>query len=588
MFDFGDTPAQQTQAIVVILNRAVPLFLAGPRRRRSPSAWACSTSASRASTGWPPSSRPASGAAVALPAPAARAADHRRGHGGRRPVGLDRRDPQGDPRCERGDQLDHAQLHRAGHCVLPAHRPAPGQRGGRGDHHDRTTCRSPGWFPGLNGLFDVVGLAQPRGELYGFLAVAVVAGIVISVLLKRTRFGFDLRATGLSPSAATASGVDARGMVVKTMLISGAVAGLIGLPDLLGDTYHFGTEFTAGPGLPRHRRRAAGPQLAPRHRLRRAAVRLPRPRGGAAAVRGHPGLGRHDHPGHDRARRRHRQRDRPAAHPAPGRAGHRPGRAARPRDPTRRPDRPGGQPHRRAPGGRSMSHRRPPRRRRLTADRGPLTELLMGGGPAPPRRLDLRRADAADLRSSGSISGEQALTSSSTFATALLLAVPIGLAALGGLFSERAGVVEHRPRRDDDPGHLGRRLRGLPVGLGRRDGRRGRSSARLGGLLHAIATVTFGVDHVVSGVAINILAAGIVRFLSELIYIDNAAGGGVTQSPPLSSRPPELLAAGAVRGPRPARATSTDQHWFLVSRRRRPAARRSPAASASSRSSPCC
>src|SRR3712207_8109219 len=48
--------------------------------------------------------------------------------------------------------------------------------------------------------------------------------------ITRTRFGFDLRATGLSPSAATASGVDARGMVVKTMLISGAIAGLIGLP----------------------------------------------------------------------------------------------------------------------------------------------------------------------------------------------------------------------------------------------------------------------------------------------------------------------------------------------------------------------
>src|SRR3712207_5572168 len=67
--------------------------------------------------------------------------------------------------------------------------------------------------------------------------------------ITRTRFGFDLRATGLSPSAATASGVDARGMVVKTMLISGAIAGLIGLPDLLGAQYDYGTEFTAGLGF---------------------------------------------------------------------------------------------------------------------------------------------------------------------------------------------------------------------------------------------------------------------------------------------------------------------------------------------------
>jgi simple sugar transport system permease protein len=105
------------------------------------------------------------------------------------------------------------------------------------------------WLPGLNGLFTGLGLAEPRTELYGFLLVAVLAGVVIAVLLKRTRFGFDLRATGLSPSAASASGVDARGMVVKTMLLSGAVAGLIGLPDLLGDTHHYGTEFTAGLGF---------------------------------------------------------------------------------------------------------------------------------------------------------------------------------------------------------------------------------------------------------------------------------------------------------------------------------------------------
>jgi simple sugar transport system permease protein len=38
-------------------------------------------------------------------------------------------------------------------------------------------------------------------------------------------------------------------MVVKTMLLSGAVAGLIGLPELLGDTHEFGTEFTAGLGF---------------------------------------------------------------------------------------------------------------------------------------------------------------------------------------------------------------------------------------------------------------------------------------------------------------------------------------------------
>ena len=106
-----------------------------------------------------------------------------------------------------------------------------------------------GRLGGLNGIFDVLGLANPPRQLYGFLIVAVVVGVVVWVLLQRTRFGFDLRATGLSPSAASASGVDARRMVLKTMLLSGAVAGLVGLPDLLGRTYEYNSDFTSGLGF---------------------------------------------------------------------------------------------------------------------------------------------------------------------------------------------------------------------------------------------------------------------------------------------------------------------------------------------------
>jgi simple sugar transport system permease protein len=40
----------------------------------------------------------------------------------------------------------------------------------------------------------------------------------------------------------------------------------------------------------------------------------------------------------------------------------------------------------------------------------------------------------------------------------------------------------------------------------------------LGGLLHALATVTFGVNHIVSGVAINLLGAGVAKYLSTLLF----------------------------------------------------------------------
>jgi len=146
---------------------------------------------------------------------------------------------------------------------------------------------------------------------------------------------------------------------------------------------------------------------------------------------------------------------------------------------------------------------------------------------------------------------------------ALLLAVPIGLAALGGLFSERAGVVNIGLEGMMILGTWGAGFAGYQWGWGAAIVG-GVLFGALGGLLHALATVTFGVDHVVSGVAINILAAGAARFLSELFYTDNPAGGGVTQSPPVSSKPPTFSLPVLSSGP-DLLGDLEQKHWFLIS-----------------------
>ena len=127
------------------------------------------------------------------------------------------------------------------------------------------------------------------------------------------------------------------------------------------------------------------------------------------------------------------------------------------------------------------------------------------------------------------ITGASDLTSTGTASAALLLSVPIVLAALGGLFSERAGVV--------NIGLEGMMIMGAWAGgyIGSQHGPwAGLFGAvvfgSLGALVHAIATVTFGVDHVVSGVAINIIAAGLVRYLSTLLY-QGGSWPGPSQSP---------------------------------------------------------
>ena len=247
MADLGDSPSQQVQSIVVILNRAVPLFLAGL-------AVAVAFRMGLFNIGVEGQYRLATilaaavGAAVVLPGPlhvllvivVAMVV-------GALWAGIVAvlKVTRGVSEVISSIMLNFIALGLASFLLTgPLRGSPPGAS-------IVTTAEIPesGRVPSLNGLLTALGLATPRSGLYGFLLVALVVGVVVAVLLKRTRFGFDLRATGLSPSAATASGVDARGMVVKTMLISGAIAGLIGLPDLLGSQYDYGTEFTAGLGF---------------------------------------------------------------------------------------------------------------------------------------------------------------------------------------------------------------------------------------------------------------------------------------------------------------------------------------------------
>ncbi|MDH6110878.1 ABC-type uncharacterized transport system permease subunit [Kitasatospora sp. MAP12-15] len=87
------------------------------------------------------------------------------------------------------------------------------------------------------------------GSLYGFIIIAVIVGVLFQLTLSRTRFGFDLRATGSSESAAAASGVNVKRMVLTSMCVSGALAGLIGMPDLLTNSHYFGQNFQPGLGF---------------------------------------------------------------------------------------------------------------------------------------------------------------------------------------------------------------------------------------------------------------------------------------------------------------------------------------------------
>lgn len=107
-----------------------------------------------------------------------------------------------------------------------------------------------GRLPDLNSWLELFTPEIQGGRhLSAMLLVAIAAGIVYHVFINRTRLGFDLRASGYNPSAARAGGVRADRMVVMAMVYSGAIAGLVGLVDILSRNYRFDSEFRPGLGF---------------------------------------------------------------------------------------------------------------------------------------------------------------------------------------------------------------------------------------------------------------------------------------------------------------------------------------------------
>src|SRR4051794_4234985 len=128
------------------------------------------------------------------------------------------------------------------------------------------------------------------------------------------------------------------------------------------------------------------------------------------------------------------------------------------------------------------------------------------------------------------ITGADELDSQGSLRAAITATCPILLAALGGLWSERSGVVniglEGQMLLGTWGGAFFTYYYGPWVGLLGAIG-----CGVLGGLVHAMATVTFGVDHIVSGVALNLIALGLTTFLAEAFFsdLDSPYGHGGAQ-----------------------------------------------------------
>ncbi len=160
------------------------------------------------------------------------------------------------------------------------------------------------------------------------------------------------------------------------------------------------------------------------------------------------------------------------------------------------------------------------------------------------------------------ITGAHEITSRGSLDAAIQATCPILLAALGGLWAERAGVVNIGLEGQMILGTWGAAY--FTYWYGPVYGIVGAIVlGAVGGLIHAIATVGFGVDHIVSGVAINLIGLGLASFLSEAFFKDlnSERGRGGPNKLTGIDHPPSFT----IPGVSDALSDLADKHWFMVS-----------------------
>ncbi|MGB9856692.1 MAG: ABC transporter permease [Dictyoglomaceae bacterium] len=105
-------------------------------------------------------------------------------------------------------------------------------------------------LPRLGGFFQSIGINIPDSNpVNASLFISLFMLVFIYYLLWRTRIGYEIRAVGSNPLAAENGGIKISKTIVITMILSGAVAGLASINDVLGYRHRFLDNFSHGLGF---------------------------------------------------------------------------------------------------------------------------------------------------------------------------------------------------------------------------------------------------------------------------------------------------------------------------------------------------
>src|SRR4029453_793899 len=105
-------------------------------------------------------------------------------------------------------------------------------------------------IPRMSALLAPFGINFPdRLPLNLAFLFALAACVLVYVFLWKTKWGYELRAVGTNPSAAEYGGISIPRNIIIAMVLSGALAGMVGINDVLGYRYRYYDGFSAGYGF---------------------------------------------------------------------------------------------------------------------------------------------------------------------------------------------------------------------------------------------------------------------------------------------------------------------------------------------------
>jgi simple sugar transport system permease protein len=105
-------------------------------------------------------------------------------------------------------------------------------------------------LPRLNWLIELFGFAHIRSAPFNIsFLLALVMAWLVWLLIWRTKLGYEMRTYGFSPKAARYAGISETRIIIVTMLISGALSGMMALNPTMGDQHNVALDFVSGAGF---------------------------------------------------------------------------------------------------------------------------------------------------------------------------------------------------------------------------------------------------------------------------------------------------------------------------------------------------